>query len=145
MYRYKSPAVPPFLPASPSPATRIRVPSSTPAGIFTDNDFSFCQIKTMKGTLTGSQKPRSENELKIYEKSYFVSALNLGNWTFNSKFIPRIAGKDFWNLIEIDYEFIIFNLKRMISKMEGFSARLVHLKKENPSSLVQDKKNESAD
>ena len=40
MYKYKSPAVPPFLPASPSPATRIRVPSSTPAGIFTDNDFS---------------------------------------------------------------------------------------------------------
>ena len=36
-------------------------------------------------------------------------------------------------------------LQGMISKMEGFSARLVHLKKENPSSLVQDKKNESAD
>ena len=36
-------------------------------------------------------------------------------------------------------------LQGMISKMEGFSARLVHLKKENPLSLVQDKKNESAD
>ena len=36
-------------------------------------------------------------------------------------------------------------LQGMISKMEGFSARLVHLKKENSSSLVQDKKNESAD
>ena len=36
-------------------------------------------------------------------------------------------------------------LQGMISKMEGFSARLVHLKKENPSFLVQDKKNESAD
>ena len=37
---YKSPAGPEFFPASPSPATLIRVPSSTPAGIFTDNDFS---------------------------------------------------------------------------------------------------------
>ena len=36
-------------------------------------------------------------------------------------------------------------LQGMISKMEGFSARLVHLKKENPLSLLQDKKNESAD
>jgi biopolymer transport protein ExbB len=36
-------------------------------------------------------------------------------------------------------------LQGMISKMEGFSARLVHLKKENPKSLPSDKKDELAD
>ena len=34
---YKSPAVDPLAPASPSPERRIRVPLSTPAGTFTDN------------------------------------------------------------------------------------------------------------
>src|SRR3984885_6382861 len=33
---YRSPGGPPRTPASPSPASRMRVPSSTPAGIFTD-------------------------------------------------------------------------------------------------------------
>src|SRR3954447_8278249 len=33
---YRSPGGPPRMPASPSPASRIRVPSSTPAGMLTD-------------------------------------------------------------------------------------------------------------
>ena len=36
-------------------------------------------------------------------------------------------------------------LQGLISKMEGFSARLVHLKKENPIDLNNEKKDESAD
>ena len=35
IYTYKSPVDPPRTPASPSPATRIRFPVSTPAGILT--------------------------------------------------------------------------------------------------------------
>ena len=37
---YKSPDAPEFLPASPSPDILILVPSSTPAGILTERDFS---------------------------------------------------------------------------------------------------------
>src|SRR5271170_4031910 len=33
---YRSPGGPPRTPASPSPASRMRVPSSTPGGMFTD-------------------------------------------------------------------------------------------------------------
>jgi biopolymer transport protein ExbB len=36
-------------------------------------------------------------------------------------------------------------LQGLVSKMEGFSARLVHLKKENPTDLNSEKKDESAD
>ncbi|MEC8420878.1 MAG: MotA/TolQ/ExbB proton channel family protein [Verrucomicrobiota bacterium] len=36
-------------------------------------------------------------------------------------------------------------LQGLVSKMEGFSARLVHLKKENPTDLKIEKKDESAD
>ena len=36
-------------------------------------------------------------------------------------------------------------LQGLVSKMEGFSARLVHLKKENPTDLNIEKKDESAD
>ena len=36
MNKYKSPLVPPLVPASPFPASLIRVPSSTPLGIVTD-------------------------------------------------------------------------------------------------------------
>ena len=89
--------------------------------IICDNDeFCFCQIKTMKGTLTGSQVPRSEDELKIYEKSSLVAALDLGRWTFNSSLVPRIAGKEFWDLLEIDYDKIIENTKDLMSCMEEY-------------------------
>src|ERR1700722_1993040 len=37
---YRSPGSPPRAPASPSLARRMRVPSSTPAGILTSSDFS---------------------------------------------------------------------------------------------------------
>ena len=40
--KYKSPPAPPLVPASPLPARRILVPSSTPLGIVTDNFFEAC-------------------------------------------------------------------------------------------------------
>ena len=89
-----------------------------------DQEFCFCQIKTMKGTLTGSQVPRSVNELKIYEKSNLVAALNLGSWTFNSKLIPRVSGKEFWDRIEIEYDVIIENTKNLLSSMEDFIKKM---------------------
>ena len=88
--------------------------------IINESEFCFCQIKTAKSTLTGSQRPRSESELKIFEKSKFVAALNLGNWTFNSDVVPRIAGKEFWDLIDIEYDEIIEHTKDTISSMEKY-------------------------
>ena len=88
--------------------------------IINEDEFCFCQIKTAKSTLTGSQRPRSESELKIFEKSKFVAALNLGQWTFNSNIVQRIAGKEFWDLIDIDYDEIIKYTKHTISSMEEY-------------------------
>ena len=88
--------------------------------IASESEFCFCQIKTAKNTLTGSQKPRSESELKIFEKSKFCAALNLGNWNFNSDIIPRVAGQDFWDLIDIDYGDIIKYTKHTILSMEKY-------------------------
>ena len=42
MNKYKSPVVPPLVPASPFPASLILVPSSTPLGIVTDIFFEIC-------------------------------------------------------------------------------------------------------
>ena len=44
MNRYKSPVDPPLDPASPFPASRILVPSSTPFGIVTDNFLEACLL-----------------------------------------------------------------------------------------------------
>ncbi len=91
--------------------------------IIIDEEFRFCQLKTMKGTLTGSQKPRSEIELKIYDKSSFIAALDMGSWTFNSPVVSRISGREFWDLIEIDYDLIITNTKTMLISMEDFLSK----------------------
>jgi len=85
-----------------------------------DKEFCFCQIKTMKSTLTGSQVPRAESELKIYENSKIVAALNLGSWTFNSDVVPRVAGKEFWDLIDIEYDIIIKNTENLMTSMEDY-------------------------
>ena len=37
----------------------------------------YAQIKTLEGTLTGSQVPRSISELSIHKNSYFVSAFKV--------------------------------------------------------------------
>ena len=42
MNKYKSPVVPPLVPASPFPESLILVPSSTPLGIVTDTFFEVC-------------------------------------------------------------------------------------------------------
>ena len=88
--------------------------------IIGDKEFNFCQIKTKKDTLTGSQVKRSVNELEIYEKKMFVAALDLSRWTFNSSKVPRVAGKDFWDLIDIDYDEILKNIKNLLTSMEDY-------------------------
>ena len=88
--------------------------------IFIKNDKPYyAQIKTLEGTLTGSQVPRSESELAMHKNSYFVAAFKTGtSWTFNSKKIKKLVGKEFWPLIDLDYDFILDEVKKMIMEIQ---------------------------
>ena len=79
----------------------------------------FSQVKTAKGTLTGSQAPRSESELSVFRKGIFCAALNMGGWTFNSQQIERKSGSEFWELVGInEYEFIKQKAEKMFGELE---------------------------
>jgi len=86
--------------------------------ILSEEKVHFIQLKTLKGTLTGSQVPRSRNELSIQDNPLFAVAFNLGQWTFNDSIIPRIAGQEFWSKISIDYDIVENNVKDMLQKIE---------------------------
>lgn len=47
--------------------------------ILTEDKIQFAQLKTLKGTLTGSQKNRAKKELSIHDNPLFVSAFDLGD------------------------------------------------------------------
>ena len=61
MNKYKSPLAPPFVPASPLPASLILVPSSTPFGIVTDIFFEACflpwPLQSLHGLVISSPVP----------------------------------------------------------------------------------------
>ena len=87
--------------------------------IIEDNKPFYCQIKTLEGTLTGSQSNRSNIELGIHQNAYFVSAFKTGTgWTFNSNTIKRLVGSEFWEKIEIDYDTLLGEVKKMIYDVE---------------------------
>jgi hypothetical protein len=93
--------------------------------IFSDETVKFAQLKTLKGTLTGSQVPRAKQELSIHENPLFVAAFDLGKWTFSSKGrIPRIAGKVFWNMINMDYDLVESHTRHMLQKIDKAFAEL---------------------
>jgi hypothetical protein len=94
-----------------------------------EDEIFYAQIKTMEGTLTGSQAPRSKEELSLHKNSYFVAAFETGTgWTFNSKVIPRIKGKEFWSLLGLDYNFILEKVKKMIKEIEDYYYNLISTK-----------------
>lgn len=89
----------------------------------------YTQIKTLEGTLTGSQVPRSIEELSIHKNSYFVAAFETGTaWTFNSDKIVRLKGKEFWSLIELDYDHILNEVKKMIKDIENAYYKIKSIK-----------------
>ena len=97
-----------------------------------NNKIFYAQIKTLEGTLTGSQVPRSIEELSIHENSYFVAAFETGtDWTFNSEKIKRIRGKEFWSLINLDYDYILNEVKAMIREIEKSYYNLKSIKNLN--------------
>lgn len=84
-----------------------------------NNNPTYIQMKTMEDTLTGSQSSRSEKELKLHKHRYFAAVFESGsNWTFTSKIIDKIKGKEFWSLIDLDYDYILENVKEMIKAIE---------------------------
>lgn len=92
--------------------------------IFHQNIIKYAQLKTKKDTLTGSQSSRSINELKIHPNAIFVAALDMGDsWTLSKKKcekynIQRLAGKDFWSLINLDYALILDKLAKVIKEID---------------------------
>ncbi|MEH2130105.1 MAG: hypothetical protein V7K86_05490 [Nostoc sp.] len=92
--------------------------------IFSEETVKFAQLKTLKGTLTGSQAPRSKKELSIHQNPLFIAAFNLGDWTFKDNKIPRIAGKEFWNNIHIDYDLVENHVRNMLQRVDNDFAEL---------------------
>ncbi len=87
--------------------------------IFYDNDLFFAQMKTQRNTLTGSQAGRSTAELSAYTNPLFVSCIDNGaNWTYGGP-IPRIIGKQFWDMCNLDYNRILENTKVLIEEAEN--------------------------
>src|SRR5581483_4752067 len=68
-----SPAGPPRKPASPSPAKRMRVPSSTPAGMLTDSVRSLTTLpeplQDVPGSLMISPRPWQEGQVRSMVKN----------------------------------------------------------------------------
>jgi hypothetical protein len=92
--------------------------------ILVDDKIKFAQLKTLKGTLTGSQTNRAKRELGIHDYPLFIAAFNLGAWTFNDPKIPRIAGKEFWDIIYLEYELIETHVRNMLQKIDQAFAEL---------------------
>ncbi|MFN6034806.1 MAG: hypothetical protein ACK48B_12360, partial [Dolichospermum sp.] len=93
--------------------------------LFSEETVKFAQLKTLKGTLTGSQVPRAKKELSIHENPLFIAAFDLGKWTFSNRSnIPRIAGKKFWNMICMDYDLVENHIRDMLQKIDKSFAEL---------------------
>lgn len=93
--------------------------------IFSDEIVKFAQLKTLKGTLTGSQIPRAKKELGIHQNPLFITAFDLGKWTFpKTPNIPRIAGKEFWDMVHIDYDLVENNVRNMLQRIDKAFAEL---------------------
>ena len=93
--------------------------------ILSEGIVKFAQLKTLKGTLTGSQIPRAKKELGILQNPLFIAAFDLGQWTFpKNPNIPRIAGKEFWDTIHIDYDSVENHVRNMLQRIDRAFAEL---------------------
>ncbi|MDB9314496.1 hypothetical protein PN462_15395 [Spirulina sp. CS-785/01] len=92
--------------------------------IYDQGLIKYAQLKTKKDTLTGSQRSRSVDELKIHPHSMFVAALDMGkSWNPSPKIakanqIELLAGEDFWSLIGLDYTVILNKLSKVINEID---------------------------
>lgn len=88
--------------------------------MFKEDPIAYAQLKTMRGTLTGSQVPRSISELGIHSNPFFVACFPLGPWTFSdpSKTIARLEGTEFWSRIGINFEILKTQTTELLSRLE---------------------------
>lgn len=83
-----------------------------------NNKLYYTQLKTQKNTLTGSQSPRTTQEMSRYENSWFVACIDTNcRWTAPSS-ITRLIGREFWEKIGIDYNEILTLLYNLCQKVE---------------------------
>ena len=84
-----------------------------------DGNPTYIQIKTMEDTLTAGHSPRSNNELSIHDHSFFAAAFDTGRtWHFKSNKVKKFKGKEFWSKINLDYDYILKNIKAMVKEIE---------------------------
>ena len=84
------------------------------------------QLKTQHNTLTGSQKPRSVEELLIHDNPIFCACFaNNSSWTFNHPDIPRVSGGDFWSRIGIPYELFLSKARSLVLELENEYVKLL--------------------
>ncbi|ACK64191.1 conserved hypothetical protein [Rippkaea orientalis PCC 8801] len=92
--------------------------------IYDQGVIKYTQLKTKKDTLTGSQKDRSIEELKIHPYSIFAAALDMGSsWTISSKSVQNynielMAGHSFWSLINLEYHLILDKVAKTINELD---------------------------
>lgn len=84
------------------------------------SDLEYIQLKTTRGTLTGSQITRAGTELSIHQCPVFAAAFDITPWTFNHDTIPRVAGEQFWGRIGIDYDVVRNEVIQFIRRIDDY-------------------------
>lgn len=63
--------------------------------------------------------------MSIHDHPLFLVAFDLGQWTFpRHPKIPRIAGKAFWDRIQIDYDLVESYVRNMLQRIDKAFAEL---------------------
>lgn len=94
--------------------------------LFSDETVNFAQLKTQKGTLTRYQTIRARKELGIHENPLFIAAFNIGESTFTINFkIPYICGKEFWDVIQMDYDLVENHVRDMLQRIDKYFTELI--------------------
>ncbi|MFP5269017.1 hypothetical protein [Coleofasciculus sp.] len=100
--------------------------------ILSEGTVYLAQLKTLKGTLTGSQKTRAEKELGIHNNPLFIAAFDLGQWTFSKNTqIPRLAGSEFWHKISMDYNLVENHVRSMLQRIDKAFSKLAASERQN--------------
>ena len=88
--------------------------------ILYNNSLYYAQLKTQKNTLTGSQSSRTVAGLTAYKNHWFVACIKTNCDSTIPKVLNKLIGRQFWDLIGIDYDTEIFpNLKKSVMKIEN--------------------------
>lgn len=86
--------------------------------VYYNENFYYTQLKTQKNTLTGGQSHRVTQELSVYENALVVACLHCNTgWTYSGP-IRKVVGRDFWNITDLNYDYILENLQKLLNIVE---------------------------